>query len=252
MPAFLLLLLAAAPAGAQTLPYEDMLGMPEQRLAYAEVPVAEESGAVHSFYGDRLEADFGPGGDTYSWDWSGEVGSERHRLWVALAGDGAFHGGIGYVEGQALYSHPILDAGLALQIGVRQDFVRPRRTYAVVGVQGNLTEPLYIGVFGFVSTKNELGFRAFAYYDWEPVPRVIVQPYVGAEAAAEDVPSLGIGRGPSELELGLRLRYRIAEPFAPYVGIRHDRLLGRTADIARQAGEDVAATSLVLGVRSYF
>jgi copper resistance protein B len=54
------------------------------------------------------------------------------------------------------------------------------------------------------------------------------------------------------MELGLRLRYRIAEPFSPYLGVRYDRLLGRTARIARQAGEDVGGTSLVLGMRSYF
>jgi len=246
-----LLLLAAAPAGAQRLPYEDVLGAPE-RLRYDEVAVASEAGPVSEFYGDRFEYQPASGGDAYSWDVSAEFGSERHRLWLASAGDGVFGGGLQYVEGQALYSHPILEQGLALQIGVRRDFVRPRRSYAVVGVQGNVSEPLYLGAFAFVSTRNELSFRAFAYYDWEPVTRVVVQPYAAAEAIAADAPALGVGRGPTELELGLRLRYRIAEPFAPYVGVRYDRLLGRTARIAREAGDDVDATSLVLGLRSYF
>lgn len=246
----LLALLAPAPVAAQLLAYEDVLS-PEPRLVYQEVEVTEAAGsAVRAFYGDRFEIT--PEGNGYGWDVSAEIGSQAHRLWLATAGDGLLSGGLGYVEGQALYSHPILDAGLALQLGVRRDFVRPRRTYAVVGVQGNLTEPLYVGLFGFVSTKNELSFRAFAYYDWEPVPRLVLQPYAAAEAAAADVPALGVGRGPTELELGLRLRYRIAEPFAPYVGIRYDRLLGRTARIARQAGDEVGATAFVLGLRSYF
>lgn len=246
----ILALLAPMPAAAQRLGYEDVLS-PEPRLAYQEVEVTEAPGsAVRGFYGDRFEIT--PEGNAYSWDVSAEIGSQAHRLWLATAGDGLLGGGVGYVEAQALYSHPILPAGLALQLGVRRDFVRPRRTYAAVGVQGNLTEPLYVGVFGFVSTRSELSFRAFAYYDWEPVPRLVLQPYVAAESAAEDVPALGVGRGPTELELGLRLRYRIAEPFAPYVGVRYDRLLGRTARIARQAGDEVGATAFVLGLRSYF
>jgi copper resistance protein B len=247
----LALLFAAAPAGAQRLAYEEVLGMPG-RLGYEEVEVADENGAIRAFYGDRFEYQPAAGGDVYSWDVSAEIGGRQHRLWLATAGDGVFGDGIGYVEGQALYSHPILDAGLALQLGVRRDFVRPRRSYAVVGVQGNVSDPLYVGAFAFVSTRNELSFRAFAYYDWEPAPRLVVQPFVGAEAISRDAPALELGRGLTELELGLRLRYRIAEPFAPYVGIRYDRLLGRTADIARQAGDDIDATSLVLGLRSYF
>lgn len=246
------LALWAAPAGAQRLPYEDVLGMPD-RLGYAEVSVTEPSSeAVRAFYGDRFEVDIGPGGDVYSWDVSGEIGNARHRLWLALAGDGLINGGLQYVEGQALYSTPILEAGLALQIGVRRDFVRPRRSHLVVGAQGNVSDAAYLGLFGFVSTKNELTFRGFAYYDWEPQRNLIFQPYAAVEAASADIPALGLGRGPTELELGLRMRYRIAEPFAPYIGVRHDRLLGRTARFARDAGEDVASTSLVLGLRSYF
>ena len=66
------------------------------------------------------------------------------------------------------------------------------------------------------------------------------------------MPALGLGRGATALELSARLRYRIAEPFAPYVGLSYNRLLGRTARIARLAGEDPDSTSLVLGIRSYF
>ena len=51
------------------------------------------------------------------------------------------------------------------------------------------------------------------------------------------MPALGLGRGATDFELSARLRYRIAEPFAPYVGISHTRLIGRTADLARLAGD---------------
>jgi len=254
----LILLFASAPAAAQRLPYEDVL-TPAPRLAYAEMLIAEAppparrpeaSGRVHAFYGDRFEYD--PHGRAYSWDVSAEIGGAAHRLWLATAGDGLRHGGLSYVEAQALYSHPIIESGLALQAGVRRDFIRPRRTHAVLGLQGNVSEPFYVGAFGFLSTKGELTGRVFAYYDWESVDRLVLQPYAGIALAAADIPALGLGRGVSEGELGLRLRYRIVEPFAPYLGLSWDRLLGRTARLARQAGDDLGGTSLVLGVRSYF
>ncbi|HST37638.1 MAG TPA: copper resistance protein B [Allosphingosinicella sp.] len=261
----LLALAVATPAAAHRLDYADVLS-PAPRLGYATLEIAEappppvpfsapagpggESGRVRSFFGDRFE--IVPESDSYAWDISGEIGGPKHRLWLATAGSGTFGEGLDYVEGQVLYSHPVLDAGLALQAGIRRDFVRPHRTYAVLGMQGNATSPLYLGLFGFLSTQGEVTGRAYAYYDWEPAPRVVLQPYAGLSASAEDIPALGLGRGLNSAELGLRLRYRIAEPFAPYVGLRYDRLLGRTADLAREAGDDVDAMAFLLGFRSYF
>ncbi len=263
----LILLLAAcgSAAEAQRLGYDDVLAAEHAvgpRLSYhpletQELPIARdqsaaEDGPVRAAYFDRIEYRGQPGGDGWSWDLSGEIGSQGHRLWLATAGDASLRGALQYVEAQALYSRPVLDAGLAIQAGVRRDFVRPRRTYAVLGLQGNVTAPLYIGAFGFLSTQGEVSGRAYAYYDWEPARRLVLQPYAGVEASAQDVPALGLGRGLSSAEFGLRLRYRIAEPFAPYVGLSWDRLLGRTARFAREAGDDVEATSLVIGLRSYF
>src|SRR5258708_3986076 len=125
-PAFALLaFLAPAPLAAQRFAYEDVL-RPAPRLAYAEMEIAgaaappparqaEPSGRIHAFYGDRLE--ISPKGNGYAWDLSGEIGSEAHRLWLATSGDGLLRGPLGYVEAQALYSHPITDSGLALQAG---------------------------------------------------------------------------------------------------------------------------------------
>lgn len=154
---------------------------------------------------------------------------------------------------QALYSRPLGDSGLQLQAGFRQDFVpRPRRSYAVLGVQGNLTEPLYVGAFGYLSRQGELTARLFAYYDLPLAGRLILQPAAETEIAAADAPELGIGSGPVYVEAGLRLRYRLAGAFAPYVGINWERLLGRTANLAREAGDEVETTHFVLGLRSYF
>jgi copper resistance protein B len=260
--ALLPLLAAASPAAAQQLFYHDVLAAEHDvgpRLNYRSVAEAapseetEEQGPVRSFYGDRLEWRPQRGTDAYNWDWSAEVGGPVHRLWLATTGDGLFGGPLEFVEAQALYSRPITAAGLALQAGVRRDFVpRPRRSYAVFGVQGNLTEPIYVGAFGYLSHQGEVTGRVFASYDLPLAGRLIAQPAFEAEIAGADVPELGIGRGPIYVEAGLRLRYRIAEPFAPYVGVNWERLLGRTARFAREAGDEVEATNFVVGVRSYF
>lgn len=264
----------ALPAGAQaqTLPYRDMLyaehevgprlsyqametgGMPLASAAATAAMGAPQTGdgPVHAAYFDRIEYRGRPGGDGWAWDLSAEFGSPAHRLWLATAGSASLGGNPDYVEGQALYSHPVLDAGLALQAGIRHDFVRPRRTYAVLGAQGNVTAPLYVGLFGFLSTQGEVTGRAYAWYDWEPARRLVLQPYVGMQAATRDIPALGLGHGLTSAELGLRVRYRIAEPFAPYIGVSWDRLLGRTSRLARLAGDDPETTSLVIGLRSYF
>jgi copper resistance protein B len=259
----LAVLSAPVPAAAQRLGYEDVLTPgPAPRLAYRPMNVAEapppplaaeapaEAEPFAQFYGDRME--IVPEGNSFAWDLSAQIGNGPHRLWLASTGSGLFHGGVDYVGAQALYSHPILASGLAVQAGVQRDFLRPRRTYAVLGLQGNVTEPLYVGAFGYLSTRGEVTGSLYAYYDWEPVRNLVLQPYAGMDFAAEDIPALGLGRGATALELSARLRYRIAEPFAPYVGISYERLLGRTARFARLAGDDPDSTALVLGIRSYF
>ena len=264
-PLALLLAAAAWPAAAQRLSYQDVLNAaPRPRLAYAELEVAAvppppaemndgEDGGVSDVYVDRLEWQEQAGGDAYSWDASAMFGGPRHRLWLATAGDGLFGGGLEYLEIQALYSRPVSESGLELQAGLRRDFVpRPRRSYFALGVQGNVSEPLYLGAFAFLSHRGELTGRLFALYDLPLGPRLILQPAFEGEIAAADVPELGIGAGPVYSELGLRLRYRFGEEFAPYVGMNWERLLGRTARMAREGGDEAGTLSIVAGLRSYF
>ena len=193
-----------APADAQHLGYEDVLDAGHRaapRLAYAAPagPAAEAGPErVRAFYGDRAEWRPQRGADAYVWDVSAELGGASHRLWLATTGDGSFGGPLDYVEAQALYSRPIGASGLAFQAGLRQDFVpRPRRSYAVLGVQGNASEPLYVGAFGFLSHEGEFTARLFAYYDLPLAGGLILQPAIETEAAAADVAELGIGSGPA-------------------------------------------------------
>jgi copper resistance protein B len=54
------------------------------------------------------------------------------------------------------------------------------------------------------------------------------------------------------VELGLRLRYEIVREFAPYIGVSWERKVGKTADFARDEGEDVDSLAFVTGIRFWF
>ncbi|WP_322965106.1 copper resistance protein B [Sphingomonas fuzhouensis] len=183
------------------------------------------------------------GRDSYRWDGEGWFGGDIHRLVVKTEGEGAFRDRIGAAEVQALYARAI-DPYWNLQAGVRQDIgAGPRRTYAVVGIEG--LAPYWFDVEGalFLSDKGEVLARAEAWVDQRITQRAILQPRMEVNLAAQDVPEQRIAAGVSSIELGLRLRYEIAREFAPYVGVNWERRYGP----ARGGG-----AALALGIRTWF
>lgn len=187
----------------------------------------------------------------YRWEGEAWVGGDINRLVIRSEGEGG-GSGLESAEVQALYSRavgPYFD----FQAGLRQDLQSgPKRTYATLGFEG--LAPYWFETSGalFLSSKGELLGRLEAAYDLRLTQRWILQPRVEANVSGQDIPALELGSGVSSIEMGLRLRYEIKREFAPYVGISFDRRFGGTADYARAAGKDVAATSLVIGVRTWF
>jgi copper resistance protein B len=192
------------------------------------------------------------GPDGYHWDGEAFVGGDINRLWLKSEGEGAFREGIESAEVQALYSHAI-GPYFNLQAGVRQDFgPGPNRTYATVGFEG--LAPYMFEVEGalFLSNKGDLLGRLECYYDQRITQRLILQPRIELNLAAQDVPENRLGAGLTDAELGLRLRYEITRQFAPYIGVSYEAKTGRTADFARAAREDPTTTSVVAGLRLWF
>lgn len=56
-------------------------------------------------------------------------------------------------------------------------------------------------------------------YDLLLTQRLIAQPRLEINAAAQDARQFGVARGLNDIELGLRLRYEVIREIAPYVGI---------------------------------
>ncbi len=192
------------------------------------------------------------GQDGFRWDGEGWYGGDINRLTIKTEGEGRFGEGVDEAEVQALYSRAI-DPYFNAQVGIRQDLGRgARRTYATVGFEG--LAPYWFEVEGalFLSDKGDVLGRLGGYYDQRLTQRLILQPRVELNFAAQDVPASRIGAGLSTAEVGLRLRYEIKRQFAPYVGVSWARKVGQTGRYARADGEDAASAGLVAGIRIWF
>jgi copper resistance protein B len=265
---------ASAPASAQRLTYrpvdkEEVVASP--RLAYRpvdgdSVPAgsagsagapAERAKLLQWALLDRFEYAAQRGSDGYAWDFSALLGGSRNRLWLGTSGDGGTWGDPDYAELNAFYSRHV-GGNWDLNAGLRWDAVpHPDRFYATLGAQHDASyesgDSFWFGAFGYVSHEGELSARLAAYYNWKLVGPLFLQPSAEVDAWAQDVPELGVGRGLGYAEAGLRLRYELlAGKIAPYAGLSWSRDLGRTARFTREAGDDLEAKSLVLGVRSAF
>ncbi len=198
------------------------------------------------------EYHFNRGRDGYQWVGQGWYGGDINRLWVKSQGDGELRRGVERAEAQGLFSHAI-GPYFNLQGGVRHDFrPTPSRTYATVGIQGLAPSFFDIEAALFLSNKGELMGRVEGTYDQRITQRLILQPRVEINAAAQNSRAIGIGSGLSDVEAGVRLRYDIRREFAPYVGVQYKRSFGATGRYLRDAGERRGGWSVLTGIRTWF
>ena len=225
-----------------------------ERMADARDILRRENGDVRAtaVIIDRLEAGFGDGEESWTWDVAGWTGGDIHRFWWKSEGEGDFDG---EVEGevQALYSRAI-SPFWDVQAGVRQDFREDGGdpTHLALGLQGLAPYWWEVDAAAFLSSEGDLTARVEAEYDQRITQRLILQPRVEVEASASDVPALGLGSGFTHVEAGVRLRYEIAKAFAPHVGVEWSRELGDTADLTRAAGGEPEHARFVIGLKAWF
>ncbi|PZU08059.1 MAG: copper resistance protein CopB [Sphingomonas sp.] len=223
-------------------------------MAAARADLRREHGGMrlHQILFNLAEIQARRGREGYRWDAEGWWGGDINRFVVKSEGEGRFGRSLEAAEAQALFSRAI-GPYHDLQAGIRQDLGRgPRRTYAVIGIEG--LAPYWFETEGslFLSDKGDLLGRVEAWYDQRITQRLILQPRVELNLAAQDVREQAIGHGLSMAELGLRLRYEVRRAFAPYVGVSWEGRAGRTARYARAAGEAVRGTAAVAGIRTWF
>ena len=245
-------------AGTDTPPvptdnYADKFFSPSE-MAHARHAMMQESGGrpIYFVMLDLAEYQLRKQGDGYRWEGEAWFGADINRLTLKTEGEGGFGAKTESAEIQALYSRAV-GPYFNLQAGVRQDFGQgPDRTYATVGFEG--LAPYWFEVEGalFLSSKGDLLGRLEGYYDQRITQRLVLQPRVELNLAAQDVPENRLGAGLTDAELGLRLRYEITRQFAPYVGVSYEAKTGRTADFARARGEEPTGASFVFAIRAWF
>jgi len=190
-------------------------------------------------------------GGGYRWDLEGWYGGDIHRFVFKTEGEGVWSDGAEQAEAQALYSRAV-GRYTDVQAGVRYDFEPDGRAYATVAVESLFPYWFDAEAALFLSDRGDVFGRLEGSYDLRLTQRLILQPRIELELAAQNVPDVNIGSGISSGEFGLRLRYDIRREFAPYIGVNFERSFGRTADFARATGGDPEDTSFILGLRAWF
>ncbi len=270
LAAALAALLAGALSQAQAADAEpmsmDMAGMqggkppPDARDPHAYAggqdfgPFKLELGDTHRFtslLAENLEAARSEDQTTMRYDIQGWYGGVYNRAVLKAEGDAA-DGQVEEARTEILYGRalrPYWDA----QAGVRQDSGKgPSRTWLGVGLQGLAPYWFELDLTGYIGEGGRTALRLDASYELLFTQRLILEPTLEADVYGKSDPRRGIGRGFSDIDLQLRLRYEIRREFAPYVGVSWVRKFGRTRDIARADGGDASEVQVVAGLRFWF
>jgi copper resistance protein B len=197
---------------------------------------------------DQLEWEIGDGPDAYAWDTKGWVGRDLNRFWFRSEGTGD-DDGLDEAHADLLYGRAI-SRWWNVVGGLRQDAdPGPAQTWAAAGVQGLAPYWFDVEATAYIGGSGRTEFRFETEYSFLLTNRLILQPLVEVSVFGKDDPEREVGRGISTLNAGVRLRYEFRRELAPYLGITWDRSFFGTADYREAAGEPVARTRFVVGLR---
>jgi copper resistance protein B len=197
----------------------------------------------------KLERQFSTGDDNKLGEWAGfiAVGKDLNTLWLTTKGS-VQHGEADSAEIRLFYSRTIKPY-IGVQLGWKRDLKpEPVRDWLGFGLLGVLPYKIGADASFFMGESSRLAARLeIAYQHWF-TQKLSLTPDVEANFYSKDDPDRDIGSGLSDLDLGVRLRYRITKHISPYTGITWKGNLGNTADMLESKGEDTADLRIMLGV----
>jgi copper resistance protein B len=200
---------------------------------------------------DQLEWGEASGAGAFDWYAQAWYGGDYNKLWLKTAGEQS-DGTTTDARVEALWDH-VVARWWSLQTGLRHDFgVGPARNWAALGVEGLAPYFFNIEATAYVGDAGRTAARFRADYDLLFSQRLILQPEFEVNAYGQDDPQRQIGAGISDFQLALRLRYEIRREIAPYLGVAWVRRTGKTADLAREAGQSTDEVWALVGVRIFF
>jgi len=208
---------------------------------------------------DQLEYRGGGGGTNIgAWEGQAYYGGDYNKVWINTRGEyNSKARSLERAELQLLYSR-LISYFFNAQAGVRQDFpIRPNegtpaRTHLVLGIQGLLPNLFEANLQFFVDHVGTVAARFEGSYDAYLTQRLVLQPQVELNVAANSDARSRLGSGFTRLESGLRLRYEIRREFAPYIGVSYESVLGDTRRIYKRNNEDRDILTGLAGIRLFF
>jgi copper resistance protein B len=200
---------------------------------------------------DKLEIRNTDGSNPVVLDAEAWIGKDLNKFW--------FKTEVEYVDSeteeaevQFLYSRAIAPFW-DFQAGWRRDIrPEPDRDYLVLGFEGLAPYLFEVDAGLFIGESGQVGARLDAEYEYMFTQKLVLSPEIEMNVYSKDDEEVGIGSGLSDMELGLRLRYEVRREFAPYIGVNWSKSFGKTADFAKNEGEDTSDVQFVLGIRAWF
>lgn len=226
---------------------------PAEDMAAARHHVMQHHGATRTWFlmVDHLETSLNGGDHDWHWDSAYRWGGDIHKLWVKTEGEASFdHGSVEDMELQVLYGRAIA-AFWDVQLGIRHDHAfdgKDGLSHAVLGINGLAPYWFEVDAAAFVSEHGDITARMEAEYELFLSQRLILQPMLSLDWAAQSIPEQGLGAGLNQAEAALRLRYEFKREFAPYIGITWTRHFDETR---RWQGHQ-SDTHIVAGLRLWF
>lgn len=200
---------------------------------------------------DKAEVADTDRGNAFRWELDGWLGKDLNKFWFKSEGERA-EGATEEGNLELLYSRAIAPFW-DLQAGWRHDFEPgPSRDWLAVGFKGLAPYLFEVDATAYLGDSGRAALGFSAEYEYMITQRLILTPEVEFNLHTKNDRDTGTGSGLSDLAFGLRLRYELRREFAPYIGVNWWKKYGKTADYAREEGEDTSDTEFVIGVRAWF
>lgn len=140
-----------------------------------------------------------------------------------------------------------------MEIGLRQfREADPADNWFAFGYTGLAPYQFEMDVMSYTNSDGTVNLRIGAEYEYLLSQRLVLIPELELDYYSDDASNLAIGKGFSDIELGLRLSYGFKREFSSYIGINYEASLGKTADIARSANEDTSELQFLAGISAWF
>ena len=220
-------------------------------MPYPDAMHMEDDPVLAKLRIDQLEVRSSQDGDT-PWVVEGEawLGTDRNKLVLDFDAE-QVDNQVEEATIQLLYSRAIAPYW-DFQIGVRHDAQPQQKNWGSLRLRG--IAPYFVetkaGLFtdGSGNAQVRLGFE----HEMMLGQRTALIPELGLDFSNTEDLEHNTGTGLTHARFRVRMRYEIMREIAPYLGAHFTQQYGKTATLARSAGEPTESSQFIAGVSFWF